>query len=96
MIPRAVALDPTNPYYPDSLAWFYYLTANFSKAMEHITILMQMKDAPGEISYHIGMILLANQQKEEAIKYFQSALEDDQTPIYQEKAKKALNELKTN
>lgn len=96
LIQRAVALDPTNPYYQDSLAWFYYLTANFSKAMEHITILMQMQDAPGEISYHIGMILLANQQKEEAIKYFQSALEDDQTPIYQEKAKKALNELKTN
>ena len=96
LIQRAVALDPTNPYYQDSLAWFYYLTANFSKAMEHITILMQMKDAPGEISYHIGMILLANQQKEEAIKYFQSALEDDQTPIYQEKAKKALNELKTD
>ncbi|CAO80238.1 tetratricopeptide repeat protein [Candidatus Cloacimonas acidaminovorans] len=96
LIQRAVALDPTNPYYQDSLAWFYYLTANFSKAVEHITIPMQMKDAPGEISYHIGMILLANQQKEEAIKYFQSALEDDQTPIYQEKAKKALNELKTN
>ena len=96
LIQRAVALDPTNPYYQDSLAWFYYITANFSKAMEHITILMQMKDAPGEISYHIGMILLANQQKEEAIKYFQSALEDDQTPIYQEKAKKALNELKNN
>ena len=96
LIQRAVALDPTNPYYQDSLAWFYYLTADFSKAMEHITIPMQMKDAPGEISYHIGMILLANQQKEEAIKYFQSALEDDQTPIYQEKAKKALNELKTD
>ena len=96
LIQRAVALDPTNPYYQDSLAWFYYLTADFSKAMEHITIPMQMKNAPGEISYHIGMILLANQQKEEAIKYFQSALEDDQTPIYQEKAKKALNELKTN
>lgn len=96
LIQRAVALDPTNPYYQDSLAWFYYLTADFSKAMEHITILMQMKDAPGEISYHIGMILLANQQKEEAIKYFQSALEDEQTPIYQEKAKKALNELKTD
>jgi len=95
LIQRAVALDPKNPYYQDSLAWFYYLTANFSKAMEHITILMQM-DAPGEISYHIGMILLANQQKEEAIKYFQSALEDEQTPIYQEKAKKALNELKTD
>ncbi len=96
LIQRAVALDPTNPYYQDSLAWFYYLTADFSKAMEHITIPMQMKNAPGEISYHIGMILLANQQKEEAIKYFQSALEDDQTPIYQEKAKKALNELKNN
>jgi len=96
LIQRAVALDPTNPYYQDSLAWFYYLTADFSKAMEHITIPMQMKNAPGEISYHIGMILLANQQKEEAIKYFQSALEDEQTPIYQEKAKKALNELKTN
>ena len=96
LIQRAVALDPTNPYYQDSLAWFYYLTANFSKAVEHITIPMQMKNAPGEISYHIGMILLANQQKEEAIKYFQSALEDEQTPIYQEKAKKALNELKTD
>lgn len=96
LIQRAVALDPTNPYYQDSLAWFYYLTADFSKAMEHITIPMQMKNAPGEISYHIGMILLANQQKEEAIKHLQSAKEDDQNPIYQEKAKKVLHELESN
>ena len=96
LIQRAVALDPANPYYQDSLAWFYYLTANFSKALEHINIPIQMKNAPGEISYHIGMILLSNQKKEEAIKHLQSAKEDDQNPIYQEKAKKVLHELESN
>jgi len=42
------------------------------------------------------MILLSNQKKEDAIKHLQSAKEDDQNPIYQEKAKKVLHELENN
>ncbi|HNW23955.1 MAG TPA: hypothetical protein PKI37_00710, partial [Candidatus Cloacimonas sp.] len=90
LILRAVTLNPQNPYYQDSLAWYYFLTDDFTKAMEHLAIPLQMQDAPAEISYHIGMIFLANQKQEEAIKHFQAAMEDEQSPLYQEKAKKAL------
>ncbi len=93
LILRAVTLNPQNPYYQDSLAWYYFLTDNFTKAMEHLAIPLQMQDAPAEISYHIGMIFLANQKQEEAIKHFQAAMEDEQSPLYQEKAKKALQDL---
>lgn len=93
LILRAVALNPQNPYYQDSLAWYYFLIEDFTKAMEHIAIPLQMQDAPAEISYHIGMIFLANQRQDEAIKHFQAAMEDEQSPLYQEKAKKALQDL---
>jgi len=93
LILRAVTLNPQNPYYQDSLAWYYFLTDDFTKAMEHLAIPLQMQDAPAEISYHIGMIFLANQKQEEAIKHFQAAMEDEQSPLYQEKAKKALQDL---
>jgi len=93
LILRAVTLNPQNPYYQDSLAWYYFLTDDFTKAMEHLAIPLQMQDAPAEISYHIGMIFLANQKQEEAIKHFQAAMEDEQSPLYQEKAKKALHDL---
>jgi hypothetical protein len=93
LILRAVTLNPQNPYYQDSLAWYYFLTDDFTKAMEHLAIPLQMQDAPAEISYHIGMIFLANQKQDEAIKHFQAAMEDEQSPLYQEKAKKALQDL---
>jgi len=93
LIQRAVALDPANAYYQDSLAWYYYLTSDFNSALEHINLPMQLKDMPAEISYHIGMILIANQKNEEAIKYLQTATEDKTNPLYQEKARQALEEL---
>ena len=94
LIQRAVALEPANAYYQDSLAWYYYLIADFNNALEHINAPMQLKDIPAEISYHIGMILIANQKTEEAIKYLQSATEDIDNPIYLGKARQALEELK--
>jgi len=93
LIQRAVALDPANAYYQDSLAWYYYLTSDFNSALEHINLPMQLKDMPAEISYHIGMILIANQKNEEAIKYLQAVTEDQTNPLYQEKARQALEEL---
>lgn len=93
LIQRAVALEPTNAYYQDSLAWYYYLTSDFNGALEHINLPMQLKDMPTEISYHIGMILIANQKNEEAMKYLQTATEDKTNPLYQEKARQALEEL---
>ena len=93
LIQRAVALEPENAYYQDSLAWYYYLISDFENALEHIKLQMQMQETPGEISYHIGMILLANQKDDEAIKYLKAATEDTNNPTYQEKAKQALDEL---
>ena len=45
---------------------------------------------PGEIAYHMGMILSANSDDSSAADYFKKASLDVNFPEYQEKAKAAL------
>ncbi len=93
LITSAIALEPENAYYQDSMAWYYMLMNDAVKAREYISIPMQMNDMPGEIAYHIGVILQANQEDQQAAEYFRKASLDVNFPAYQEKAKAALSNL---
>lgn len=90
LISRAVALEPDNPYYQDSLAWYHYLQGDYAIAMEHIALPRQMENPPSEIAYHIGMILKANNELESAKEFFLKASEDESSSDYADKAKQAL------
>lgn len=93
LITKALELDPNNAYYHDSMAWFYMLSGYTQKAMEYIQIPMQMENLPGEIAYHIGFILEANNDLIRAKEYYIKALDDSVFPGFQEKAKQALQAL---
>ncbi|MDD4309043.1 MAG: hypothetical protein PHO32_01550 [Candidatus Cloacimonetes bacterium] len=93
LITRATALEPENGYYQDSMAWYYYLVQDYENALKHIAIPMRMSNPPSEISYHIGMILIANSNNEAAIPFLQAVLSDATSKAYQEKAREALKNL---
>jgi len=93
LISHAVSLEPANAYYQDSMAWYYYLKGDFSAAFDHIAIPRQMENPPGEIAYHLGMILFANQDSATAREFLQKAAQDDSSPDYQIKARTALKTL---
>lgn len=93
LIATAVELEPNNAYYQDSIAWYYYLKNDFAKALKHVEIPMKMDNIPGEIAYHIGMILLTDNQIETASYYFKTAIDDANFPLYQQKAKEQLSKI---
>ncbi len=93
LIKQAVEQEPDNAFYQDSMAWFYYLKGDFPKALEHIQIPLTLETIPSEIAYHIGMILIANENPELAKDYLKKASEDDSAPDYQLKARIALEKL---
>jgi len=90
LITRAISLEPDNPYYQDSMAWYFYLTGDPETALKHIDLPKQMENPPGEIAYHIGMILRANRDSETAREFFNKALQDSSNPDYVQKARQAL------
>ena len=93
LISMAIAIEPNNAFYQDSMAWFYMLQNEPEKAYNHIHIPMQMQDMPGEIAYHIGVILIANNDRQSAVQYFKLVLADPDYPQYHAKAKEALTAI---
>lgn len=94
LILQAVELEPDNAFYQDSIAWFYYLKGDFPKALDHLKIPLTLDPIPSEIAYHIGMILIANENPALAKDYLQRASEDESAPDYQQKAKLELDKMK--
>ena len=77
LIRRALKLDPGNPYYLDSLAWYLFKTDSLEKAWETIQkAISQVQDDPtlwehyGEIARNLG-------KRDEARKGYKKALELD-------------------
>lgn len=91
LISRALLLDPQNPHYLDSMAWFHYQRGEYQLALDFMSIPLKMQDMPSEIAYHIGMIHLKLGDRDSALKYFlQTSLMDDD---YARKAKAELDIL---
>jgi tetratricopeptide (TPR) repeat protein len=89
-IGRAVALDPTNPFFLDSLAWYHYLEGNYSKALELMQIPLGMENLPGEIAYHGALIYMRLNDFEMAKALMREVIRLDDDPSYVEKATQAL------
>ena len=77
LISAAVALEPENPHYLDSLAWYYYLQGDYQQALTLMEIPMKMETLPSEVALHLGMIYLALKQNPEAQKYLEIAAASD-------------------
>lgn len=89
-INRSLSLDPGNPFYLDSLAWYYYLEGDYQTALEIIQAPLKMEEMPSEIAYHAGLIYMRINDFDKASAMMQEVIRIGDDPSYVEKATQAL------
>jgi tetratricopeptide (TPR) repeat protein len=74
-VKRAVALDPENPAYLDSLGWALFKMARYTPAEEMLRTAMRYDSFDPAIREHLGDLLIATGRRGEAVRQWQAALE---------------------
>ena len=75
MIRKAVAAEPDNEAYLDSLGWALYRLGGYSEAVVHLERAVSLADSPdGVILGHLGDAYLKNKQPDRARDTWQRAL----------------------
>jgi tetratricopeptide (TPR) repeat protein len=74
-VERAVALDPENPAYLDSLGFALFKMARYTPAEEMLRAAMRYDSFDPAIRDHLGDLLIATGRRGEAVQQWQAALE---------------------
>jgi tetratricopeptide (TPR) repeat protein len=76
LIQRAIALEPEIPDYIDSLGWFHFRRGRFDEALESLLQAEKLLQTPDPVVLdHIGQTYHELGKNEDAVRYFQRALE---------------------
>jgi tetratricopeptide (TPR) repeat protein len=75
LINRAVAADPENPAYLDSLGWVHFRLGNLDQAEFWMRRAVAVDDSDGTVLAHLGEVLLARGEVEEGSRYLHVALD---------------------
>jgi len=93
LISQALAQEPDNAYYQDSILWLRYLQGDYPAASQYAEALASHPDLPGEIYYHLGMLYSALPDHAKATEFLKKAVSDTTSPDYQSKAAIELEKL---
>nr|MDK2851590.1 hypothetical protein [Candidatus Cloacimonadota bacterium] len=93
LITEALAEDPENISFLDSMAWLQYKKGEYDKAREYLPELIAYDNPNAELFYHIGMISLKVGELEAARKYLDEALQLPDPADYHERSHQALQLL---
>lgn len=93
LIRQALTVDPENPFYLDSLAWYHYLQEDYPQALELISQVFDMEDLPSEIAWHIGAIYYRLNDPGEAKRWLQRSIDQGDDPVSVEQARELLRQL---
>ncbi len=74
-IQRALALDPKNAAYLDSLGWAQFRMSRVDEAEKNLRAALQYDAADPAILEHLGDLLMQTGRKEEALGAWQKALQ---------------------
>ena len=74
LLDRALALAPEDPFILDSAGWAQYRSGNLARAQDYLERAYKMRPDP-EIAAHLGEVLWARGQRDEAGKLWQSSLQ---------------------
>jgi len=74
LVNRAVALDPDNGSYVDSLGWIYYRMGRPEQAREHLERAVRLDPEDATLQEHLGDVYVALGQKERARQAYERAL----------------------
>lgn len=81
MAKRAVAADPKNSAYLDTIGWIYFKLGDYSKAASYVREALLLRTpadgSPAVLEEHLGDIYMKLGDKKQAIEYWQRALEHD-------------------
>lgn len=81
LISRALALDPDNPSFHDSLGWAYYRQRRYELAEQHIAKAVAAAESSSIVLDHYGDVLFALKRPAEAIAAWQKALAGDRNDV---------------
>jgi tetratricopeptide (TPR) repeat protein len=79
LIEQALALDPDNPYYIDSLGWAYYRLGRLEDARGQLERAVALGAEEAEVLEHLGDVYVALARKHDAKSLYQKALQLDPT-----------------
>jgi Flp pilus assembly protein TadD len=79
LIEQALALDPDNPYYIDSLGWAYYRLGRLEDARGQLERAIALGGDEPEVLEHLGDVYVALARKDDAKSLYQKALQLDPT-----------------
>jgi Flp pilus assembly protein TadD len=74
LLDKALALAPQDPFILDSVGWAQYRSGNLARAQEYLERAYKVRPDP-EIAAHLGEVLWARGQRDEAGKLWQTSLQ---------------------
>lgn len=74
LLDKALALAPADPFILDSVGWAQFRSGNLARAQEYLERAYKVRPDP-EIAAHLGEVLWARGQRDEADKLWQSSLQ---------------------
>lgn len=74
LLDKALALAPDDPFILDSVGWAQYRSGNLARAQDYLERAYKVRTDP-EIAAHLGEVLWARGQRDEAGKLWQSSLQ---------------------
>lgn len=80
-IERAMALKPEEPAVLDSMGWVHYRMGNLDKSLEYLRKALGLMPDP-EIAAHLGEVLWALGERDEAWRVWEAALTQDPDHVY--------------
>jgi Tfp pilus assembly protein PilF len=81
MAKKAVAAEPKNSAYLDTIGWIYFKLGDYKKAANYVSEALSLRTAadgsPAVLEEHLGDIYMKLGDKKQAIEYWKRALEHD-------------------
>lgn len=74
LLDKALSLSPDDPFILDSVGWAQYRSGNLARAQEYLERAYKVRPDP-EIAAHLGEVLWARGQRDEAGKLWQTSLQ---------------------
>jgi tetratricopeptide (TPR) repeat protein len=87
---RAVALDPYNGAYLDSLGWVYFKLDKLDLAEENLTKAIKYLRLTGVVYDHLGDIYYEKGEREQAIRSWRKAIEQDDEDLEKDKVREKI------
>ena len=78
MVARALAINPKDMAFQDSMAWVYYREGELEQAQRLLEALpAQFIERTAEVSYHLGAVYAAQGDIQKALPYLQRAAKEN-------------------